>query len=418
MLKSVRALAGAGLLFALLAAAGAAKAAEPMRIGLTVSMTGGAAATGKQVLVAMQIWRDDVNARGGLLGRPVELVFYDDQSTPANVPGLYTKLIDVDKVDLTVGPYGTNMVVPALPVLIAKNRATIGILALGANRQFKYNRYFAMISSGPDPRITFSEGFMTLAKQQNPAPKTIAIVGADAEFAQVSTDGARENAKKAGFQIVYDRAYPPNTTDFAPIIRAVQATNPDIVYVAAYPADTVGIVRSAGELGLKTKMFGGNMIGLLATQLRMQMGPLLNGIISTADVFIPAPSFNFPGSQELLQKYQSRAPAENVDPLGYNFAPFGYAAMQALAAAVEGTKSTDADKIADYLHKTTLKTVVGDVTFGPEGEWTKARVLVSQFQNVTGNDAEQWRQLGKQVILWPPEYKSGNMIYPYTDAKK
>src|SRR5262249_57417642 len=109
-------------------------------------MTGGAAATGKQVLVAMQIWRDDINAKGGLLGRPVELVFYDDQSTPANVPGLYTKLIDVDKVDLTVGPYGTNMVVPALPVLIAKNRATIGILALGANRQFKYDRYFAMIS--------------------------------------------------------------------------------------------------------------------------------------------------------------------------------------------------------------------------------------------------------------------------------
>jgi branched-chain amino acid transport system substrate-binding protein len=202
------------------------------------------------------------------------------------------------------------------------------------------------------------------------------------------------------------------------VIRAVQATNPDIVYNAGYPPDTIGMVRAANEVGLKTKMFGGNMIGLLATTFRMQLGPLLNGIISTADVFIPAPSFNFPGSQELLQKYQARAAGEGIDPFGFNFAPFGYGAMQVLAAAVEGTKSLDQDKIADYLHKNTLHTVVGDIQYGPEGEWTKSRVLVSQFQNVTGNDAEQWKQLGKQVILWPPEYKSGSMIYPYTDAKK
>ena len=400
------------------AAATAAHAADPIRIGLSVSLTGGVAANGKQVLLAMQIWKDDINAKGGLLGRPVELVFYDDQSNPANVPPIYTKLLDVDKVDLTVGPYATNMVVPALPVLIQHNRVTIGILAVGANREFKYPKYFAMISAGPNPRLAFSEGFFAIAMEQNPKPKTVAITGADAEFAQVSMDGARENAKKAGLQIVYDKAYPPSTTDYASVIRAVQATNPDIVYNAGYPPDTIGMVRAANEVGLKTKMFGGNMIGLLATTFRMQLGPLLNGIISTADVFIPAPSFNFPGSQELLRKYQARAAGEGIDPFGFNFAPFGYAALQVLAEAVEGTKSLDQDKIADYLHKATLHTVVGDINYGPEGEWTKSRVLVSQFQNVTGNDADQWKQLGKQVILWPPEYKSGIMIYPYTDAKK
>jgi branched-chain amino acid transport system substrate-binding protein len=246
----------------------------------------------------------------------------------------------------------------------------------------------------------------------------VAITAADAEFAKVSADGARQNALKSGLKIVYDKSYPPNTTDFGPVIRAVQATNPDIVYNAGYPPDTIGMVRAAHEAGLKTKMFGGNMIGLLATLFRTQLGPLLNGIVSTADVFVPAPSFDFPGVQELLKKYQARAPKEGADPLGYNFVPYGYAAVQVLGDAVEGTKSLDQDKIADYMHSHTFKTVVGDVTFGPDGEWTKPRVLVSQFQHVTGNDIDQFRDMSKQVIVWPPEYKSGNLIYPYNDAKK
>jgi branched-chain amino acid transport system substrate-binding protein len=395
-----------------------ARAADPIRIGLSVSLTGGVAANGKQVLLAMQIWRDDINAKGGLLGRPVELVYYDDQSNPTTVPGIYTKLLEVDKVDLTVGPYATNMIAPAIPVLMQHNATTIGVLGVGPNREFHYKRYFAMISSGPNPRLAFSEGFFAVAMQQNPKPKTIAITAADAEFAQVSASGARENAKKAGLDIVYDKSYPPNTTDYAPVVRAVQATNPDIVYNASYPPDTIGILRAANEIGLKPKMFGGNMIGLLATTFRTQLGPLLNGIISTADVYVPAPSFNFPGVQELLAKYQSRAPALNIDPLGYNYAPFGYAAMQVLAQGVEGTKSLDPDKIATFLHTHTLDTVVGPIAYGPDGEWTKARVIVSQFQNVTGHDAAQFKDLSKQVIVWPAEYKSGNLIYPYADAQK
>src|ERR1700742_4729311 len=107
----------------------AAKAADPIRIGLSVSLTGGVAPIGKQVLTALQIWRDDVNAKGGLLGRPVELVFYDDQSNPQNVPGLYTKLIEVDKVDLLIGPYATNMVAPSIPIMMQYHKTTIGILA-------------------------------------------------------------------------------------------------------------------------------------------------------------------------------------------------------------------------------------------------------------------------------------------------
>ncbi len=190
-----------------------AGAAEPIRIGFGMALTGGLAANGKSALVAMQIWRDDVNAKGGLLGRPVELLFYDDQSNPSTVPGIYTKLLDVDKVDLVVGGYATNMIAPAMPVVIQHNMAFISLLGLAVNSEFHYPKYFAMIPTGPDPKVAFSKGFFDVAAAQEPKPKTIAIVGADAEFARNAADGARQNAKAAGLQIVYDKTYPPSSVD-------------------------------------------------------------------------------------------------------------------------------------------------------------------------------------------------------------
>jgi len=392
-------------------------AAEPIRIGLSVALTGGVAANGKQVLLAMQVWRDDVNANGGLLGRPVELVFYDDQSNPAVIPGIYTKLIEVDKVDLTVGPYATNMIVPAILTVKQHNYLTIGFFGVAANREIHYQRYFSMLPAGPDPMIAFSQGFFELALGQNPRPQTVAISGADAEFSKVSTQGARINAQKAGLKIVYDKSYPPNTSDFGPVIRAIQSTNPDIVYNASYPPDTVGMIRAAHEVDLKTRMFGGNMVGLLATVFKTQLGPLLNGIVSTADTFIPGPHFDFPGVKEVMQKYQARAAREGVDPLGYNYVPYSYAGMQMLAEAVNAIKSLDQSRLADHMHTHTFRTVAGEVAFGPDGEWAKPRLLVSQFQNVVGNDLDQFRDFKKQVIIWPAQYKSGNFIYPYEAAK-
>ena len=120
--------------------ASAAQAADPIRIGLSLSLTGPTAPAGKQVQIGLEIWRDDVNQKGGLLGRPVELVYYDDQANPANAPGIYAKLINVDKVDLLIGPYSTNVIAAAMPAIIQANRTTIGIFGLGANAKFKYPR--------------------------------------------------------------------------------------------------------------------------------------------------------------------------------------------------------------------------------------------------------------------------------------
>jgi branched-chain amino acid transport system substrate-binding protein len=394
-----------------------APSGEPIKIGYSMALTGGLAPNGKSALLAQKIWEEDVNAKGGLLGRPVKLVYYDDQSNPATVPGIYTKLLDVDKVELIVGAYATALLAPAMPIVMQKKKTFIGLLGLAVNSEFHYPNYFVMIPSGPDAKPAFTRGFFDVAMRQSPKPQTVAIVAADQEFSRNGADGARENAKALGLRIVYDRTYPPSQTDFAPIVRAIQATNADIVVVCSYPPDSVGIVRAVNEIGFKPKMIGGGMVGLQATAIKTQLGPLLNGF-TNYDFWLPVPKMDFPGVADLMKKYQARAASEGVDPLGYYMAPWGYAQMQVLQQAVEGTKSIDDAKLGDYIRATTFKTVVGDVKFGKDGEWAQSRVLQVQFQNVKGNDVGQFRDISTQVVVAPAEYESGKIVYPYESAKK
>jgi branched-chain amino acid transport system substrate-binding protein len=403
--------------FMLVAALAPTRAADPIKVGFSMALTGAVAPNGNQLLVALEIWRDDVNAKGGLLGRPVELVYYDDQSNPANVPGIYTKLISIDKVDLLLGPYATNMAAPAMPVVMANGKTTISILAIGVNRHFNYPKYFSMVPMGSEGVKAYSRGFFELAAGQTPKPQTVALIAADAEFARTASDGARENAQALGFKVVYDKSYPPPTTDFAPVVRSIQASNPDVVFVAAYPPDTVGIVRAANENALTPKMFGGTMVGLLVTPIKVKLGPVLNGIV-IMESFVPAPTFNFPGVQGLLEKYQAKAVGQQIDPLGYAFAPFGYAAGQILAAAVEQTGSLDHARLAEHIHSHSFATVVGEVAYGKDGEWAQARTVATQFQNVVPNNLDQFRTTERQVVVWPERYRTGTMIYPYSAARK
>jgi branched-chain amino acid transport system substrate-binding protein len=410
--------ASAAAVFMAAAAPASAQAPNPIKVGFSMTMTGNTAPAGQQVLLALQIWRDDVNAKGGLLGRPVELVYYDDQGSPANAPGIYSKLVDVDKVDLLLGPYGTNVIAAALPALAPRNLTTIGMFGVASNHEINYKNYFSMIPYGENAIHEFTRGFFEVAMAQDPKPKTIAILGADAEFGKNATDGARANAKAAGLQIVYDRLYPPTITDLTPVVRAVKAANPDIVFVSSYPPDTVGFIRAAAEAGLSPKLMGGTMIGLLATPLRMQLGPLMNGYVNAADVFVPGLVDKIPGAAEAFAKYRERAKGQKIDPFGYTFLPFGYGAGQVLAQAVEGTKSLDHQKIADYIRSNTFKTIAGDVAFGKNGEWAKPRPLLTQWQNVTGNDIGQVADPKNWVVIWPNEYATGKLIYPYDAAKK
>ena len=385
---------------------------DPVKIGFSMALTGGLAGAGKGALIAMEIWRDDINQKGGLLGRPVQLVYYDDATQPANVPAIYTKLLEVDKVDLVVSGYGTNLIAPAMPIVMRRKLVFPSLFGLAANETFKYDRYFQIMPAGPEPLTDWSAGFFQLAAEQKPKPATIAIVAADAEFALNAAQGARANAKRFGFKIVYDKTYPPATTDYTPILRAIQATNPDIVYVGSYPPDSVGIVKAANEIGLKTKLFGGGMVGLQFATIQQNLGPMLNGIVNY-DFWVPERTLNFPGVTQFLDKYREAAKGKGVDPYGHYLPPFAYAYMQILAQAVEATKSLDHGKLADHMRATTYDTVVGKVKFGKNGEWAQSRVLMVQFRDVQKDNLEQFAGPGKRIVLAPKEWKSGDIVFPY-----
>ena len=411
--RSVQRLAFAAAL--IMTAATPAIAADPIKIGLGMALTGPLAANGKMSLVAMQIWEDDINAKGGLLGRPVKLIYYDDQSNPSQVPAIYSKLLDVDKVDLIVSGYASTQIAAAMPVAMQRKKLFVSLFGTGINANFKYPKYFSMIPNGPTPKPAFTRGFFKVAEAQKPKPETIALAYADAEFGQNACEGARENAKASGFKIVYDKSYPPATVDFSPIVRAIQAVNPDLFVVCSYPLDTVGMVKAVHEVGFKPKMWGGAMVGLQATAFKTQLGPLLNGIVNF-ETWLPVKSMEFPGAMELLKKYQERAPAAGTDPLGYYMPVWAYADLQVLGDAIAATQNLNDDVLADYIRKTTFKTVVGDVSFGPLGEWTEERTLAAQFQNIKGNGVDQFRDPSTETIVYPPQFKSGEVIYPYANA--
>jgi branched-chain amino acid transport system substrate-binding protein len=415
--RGVNAGIGAALLSPALATRGAvAQGAGPIKIGFSMALTGPLAANGKQALLGAQIWQEEVNKKGGLLGRQVQLVNYDDQSNPSTIPGIYTKLLDVDKVDLIVSGYATNMVAPAIPVAMQHGKIFIGLFALAANSEFHYPKYFSMLPSGPTPKESFTEGFFEVALAQNPKPQTIAIAAEDADFSHNAADGARSNAKKYGLKIIYDKTYPPNTTDFSPIVRAIQAANADLVVICSYPLSSVGIALSANELGLKPKMFGGAMVGLQATVFKNKLKAKLNGIVNY-ETWVPSPKLLAPAA-DFFKTYQSRASSQGVDPLGYYLGGWGYAYFQVLQQAIEGTKSINDDKLADYMRKSEFKTIMNQsIRFGKDGEWTKSGMLQVQYHSITDSaNLDTWRGMSYQTVLTPADEKTGHVIYPYEKA--
>ncbi|MEI8150768.1 MAG: ABC transporter substrate-binding protein [Hyphomicrobiales bacterium] len=177
------------------------------------------------------------------------------------------------------------------------------------------------------------------------------------------------------------------------------------------------IIGAANESGLTPKMLGGAMIGMLITPIRVQLGPIANGLV-ISETFLPSPKLQFDGLADVMKRYQARAGDLKTDPIGYAFVPIGYSAGQVLAKAVTETKSLDHDKLAAYVSATQFDTVLGKIKFAKDGEWTEARQFTTQVQNVIPNNLDQFRDGSKTPVLWPLEYKSGDLIYPYADARK
>ena len=399
--------------FSLASNAGAEQ--PPIKIGMSMAMTGGLAGGGKPSLLGIEIWRDDVNARGGLLGRKVELVVYDDKSSASETPAIYSKLLDVDKVDLLFAPYATVPTAPIMPLVKQRGMLLIGNFSFQVNSKVGHDMYFNNAPWGPAD--AWASAFLDLG--QKAGGKTVALLTADQEFAQNLAKTAREVATKRNMPIVFDQAYPPNTVEFSSIIRALKAARPDIVYVASYPPDTAGILRAVNEIGIgdNVKLFGGGMVGLQFGPVMENLGSLLNGVVNF-NTWLPEPAMYFDGTKAFFDTYAKRAVDAKVDPLGYYLAPFGYASGQLIEAAIKATGSLDQKTLAKYLREHEINTIVGPIAFSPDGERKETATLQAQFRGIVDKNMDQFRKAGKQVILFPEKLKSGDLVGPFEAARK
>jgi branched-chain amino acid transport system substrate-binding protein len=392
-------------------------AEPPLKIGYCLSLTGPLASNGKTARLAHQIWESDVNRRGGLLGRSVQMICIDDQTNPKLVADIYKRLLDEEKVDLVIGGYGDNSVAPAMPLIIERGRYLVALMALAVNATIAYPSYFVMIPTGPRPNEALTDGFFSLAASQRPKPQSMAILAADAPFSRNPVAGAKRHAGKHGFRVVFEREYPLATTDFEPLIRGLLPIDPDILFICSYLNDSAGLLRAIDKVGLEPRMVGGAMIGPQNGSIKTSLGPLLNGVVNY-EYWLPTPKMMFAGVAELVAEYQSRAEAAGADPLGHYVAPQAYAQMQVVEQAVTAAQSIDDAKLAQLTRDHTFKTVVGDVKFGEDGGWSEPRVLEVQYQGIEGSDLLQFKDVRTQTVVSPANLASGSLIYPYAKAKR
>ena len=385
----------------------------PVKIGMSMPQTGSLGAGGQAALLAIRMWVDDVNKKGGLLGRKVDFTVYDDQTNPANTPGIYTKLLDVDRVDLLIAPYGTVPTAPVMPLVKERGKLLMGNFSFQVNAKVQHDMWFN--NSPWNDASSWSDGFFRAG--QKAGAKTVAVLAADNDFAQNLANGARELAKKANIKTVYDQNYPPATTDFSSLIRGIRAAKPDMVFVMSYPNDSVAIINSVNEIGVgsQVQIFGGGMVGLQFTPIMTNLGSKLNGVLNYNSY---VPGMKYPGIEDFLKRYAERAKEAKVDPLGFYLPPFNYAIGQILEQAVAATKSINDKTLAAWLRKNEVKTMVGPIRWDKNGEWASPRVVQAQFRGVVDKDMEQFRQPGKQVVVYPDAYKTGDVITPFEKARK
>jgi branched-chain amino acid transport system substrate-binding protein len=383
-----------------------------IKIGYCLSLTGPLAANGQTARLAHEIWQDDVNYNGGLLGRQVELVCVDDGTDPARVPGIYHALLAEEKVDLLLGGYGNNSISPAMPVVMDNEKFLIGLMGLGVNNSLHYDRFFAMIPTGPEPNVALTEGFFTTASRQFPKPSSVAILAADADFTKNPIIGARANAARFGLEIISETKYSLAATDLGPVVQRVQAERPDVFFLCSYLNDSVALVRAIAESGSTAQLVGGAMIGPQSGAVQTALGPLLNGLVNY-EYWLPTPELAFPGVGALMQRYQVRAEGTAADGLGYYVVPLAYAQLQVLEQAVRETGGLDDTALAAYTRSATFPTVVGNVRFGELGEWAEPRVLTVQFRGIRSNDISEFARPESRIVVAPTDLASGELSYPY-----
>jgi branched-chain amino acid transport system substrate-binding protein len=372
---------------AVLAGPVTAAAQGPIRIGASLSLTGTYAAPAQNHHRGYELCQKHVNDKGGVLGRKIEFVFYDDQSQPATGVRLYEKLITQDKVDVVMGPYSSPISEAVANVNEKYKMPMVAPMASTTSIFKKGRKFIFMVQS---PAEVYLEGLIDVAAKKG--LKTVAIINEDTLFPKATVQGTLELAKKRGLQVTFVEAYPKGNTDFSAILTKVRAANPDVLGAATYFDDAVAITRQMKELNVNPKMYGVTVGGDL---------PKFYELLGRNAEFIYGatqwePELPYPGSKEFVEAYRKEFPGAD---LSYHSAG-GYAGCQIMVEAIRKAGSLDAEKIRAELLKIDTKTVYGDYKVDADGFQLTHKMVMFQWQD------------GKKVIVWPDEMSNGQLRYP------
>jgi branched-chain amino acid transport system substrate-binding protein len=383
-MSSWKTAAAASVAAIVIAVALPAAAQAPIKIGASISMTGTYAKPGIYQKEGYELCVQEANDKGGLLGRKIDLVVYDDQSTPATGQRLYEKLITEDKVDVVMGPYSSAISEAVANVTEKYRKVMVAPLAATTSIFKKGRKYIFMVIS---PAEVYLEGLVDIAAKRG--LKTIAIVNEDTLFPKTAANGTAEFAKKRGLQIVLQEAYPKGNTDFSALLTKIKAANPDVIAASTYFDDAVALTRQMKELNVTPKMFGVTVGGDLPEfyDLLKQNAEYIYGATQWE------PTLPYPGQKEFMVGYQKKF---NHEP-SYHAAA-GYAGCALYLDAVKRAGTLDADKVRDQLLKLETRTMLGDYKVDADGFQLAHKMVLFQWQD------------GKKVTVWPDDLAAGGKV--------
>jgi len=377
---------GAALTALALLGLAAPAAAQELRIGASISLTGTYAKPGKYTQEGYLLCEKDINDKGGLLGKKVKFVVYDDKSEPPTAIKLYEKLITEDKVELVMGPYSSPVTNAASTVSEKYKKLMMASLAATTSIWERGYKYLFMTIS---PAEVYLEGLVELAVERG--LKTIAVINEDTLFSKAAASGTIELAKKKGMQVVFHEAYPKGTTDFTPILIKIKSLNPDVIAAGSYFDDAVATTRQMKELDINPKMYGVTVGGDLPEFYQL-LGKTAEFVYGSSQWESHLP---YPGIKEFVESYTKMW---NREPAYHAAAAYG--ACQVFAEAIKRANSIDSDKLREELLKLKMTTAFGDYAVDERGFQIAHKMVLHQWQN------------GKKVTVWPANVADGKPAFP------
>lgn len=370
---------------------------DPIRIGISLPLTGDFSEPGQGIQAGYETWAEMVNSSGGLLGRPVELLFRDDASDPNRVVSDYESLISQEEVDLVFGPFSTRLVIPAAEV--AESYDMLFVEPAGAapevfEQGFRYLFYAAPAVAG-DHYDYLAEWILDLPEDERPL--TAAYASLDDPFAQGTAYGLKDALEAGGVETVVDEVYPPGNTNFTAVAATIADAEPDIVVGGTQYEDGVGLVRALQDLGFQPDLAAFSTAPT-EPEFAEAVGDATNGVIAPVGWSLEA---DF-GQNQAFAEAHNELHGEDPDEDAANAFTVGEVvatAVEEVGCAEQGEECQGA--LADHLRENEFDTIVGPLSFDDDGRPEQAHMIL------------QWQDGDIEIVLPDdPEMQTADIVHP------